>query len=90
VRHIEVDPKLLLKMMEEIDRQIFLGDPPVVRQTHDRLLAAGHPAHHARHLIALVYALEMIRALRSGGVDVERYAEALRKLPHLPEMPPEP
>jgi hypothetical protein len=90
VRHIDVDPKLLLKMMEEIDRQIFVGKPPEVRQTYERLQAAGHPTGHARHLIALVYALEMIRALRSGSVDVDRYSEALRKLPRVPEIPKEP
>jgi protein-L-isoaspartate O-methyltransferase len=90
VRHIDVDPKLLLKVMEEIDRQIFVGEPPEVRQTYDRLLAAGHPTGHARHLIALVYALEMIRALRSGGVDVDRYSQVLRELPRVPEVPREP
>src|SRR3546814_7266594 len=72
-------------IFEILDNQLAQGSPPEVRETLDRLLAAGHPEAEARRLLGCVLASEVFAVLQAGrDFDRERYAQVLHALPTLP------
>src|SRR3546814_6145090 len=72
-------------IFEILDNQLAQGSPPEVRETLDRLLAAGHPEEEARRLLGCVIASEVFAVLQEGrDFDRERSAQELHALPTLP------
>jgi hypothetical protein len=82
----EPDPKALRATFREVVRtQLESGEPPELRQTHDRLLAAGYPKAEVWDMLSTVVATEMFEVLRDRRpFDRERYARLLAHLPALP------
>ncbi len=56
------------------------------KETFDRLLAEGHDEDDARRLIGCVVVSEIFDIMKnSEPFDAKRYAEALARLPNLPD-----
>ena len=73
-------------ILEVVDNQIRDNDPPVTRETFDRLVAEGFPPDHARSLIGCVVASEIFDVLtHQQPYNEDRFVKALRNLPALPE-----
>src|SRR3546814_17993018 len=53
-------------IFEILDNQLAQGSPPEVRETLDRLLAAGHPEAAARRVLGCVIASEVFAVLQEG------------------------
>jgi hypothetical protein len=88
VQDTEVDPVLHRSVLDAVDRQIETNQPPEVRRTLQRLVAAGHSPDQAHQQIALVFSLEMIRVLESRRPFHDgHYTAALRRLPRVPALP---
>lgn len=85
---IEVDPVLHRAALDAVDRQIAGNQPPLeARRTYYRLIAAGSKPGDARRRIALLFSLEMIRALEARRpFDESHYTAALRRLPRIPSV----
>jgi hypothetical protein len=83
---VEVDPVLHRAVLDAVDRQIAGQQPPLeARRTFYRLVAAGIKPDKIRRQIALLFSLEMIRALEARRpFDENHYTAALRRLPRLP------
>ncbi|WP_028451620.1 hypothetical protein [Chitinilyticum aquatile] len=79
----EVAPEEILAVIEN---QISDSNPPIVRQTLNRLLLGQLPRDEAVELMAVVLVNEMDAMLAADrGFDLERYAQLLQALPELPE-----
>ena len=80
------NPYLKDAIMEVVGNQLRNGDPPETKETFDRLLAKGHSEEEARRLIGCVVVSEIFEILRKNEpFDPQRYAQALARLPNLPE-----
>jgi hypothetical protein len=70
--------------VDTILQQIESGDPPMARETYDRLIAAGHPKSQTLHLMAAALRVEMRAMLEdSKPFDNHAYSERLQKLPKI-------
>ncbi|MBE9608205.1 hypothetical protein [Chitinilyticum piscinae] len=79
----EVAPEEILAVVEN---QIAASNPPIVRQTLNRLLLGMLERDDAIELIAVVLVNEMDAMLEEDrGFDLARYTELLKALPELPE-----
>jgi hypothetical protein len=68
--------------LDTVVSQIENGDPPEVKATYDRLVAAGQTRSQALHHIAAALREEMNRMLAdSTPFDNRRYAALLEKIP---------
>jgi hypothetical protein len=77
----EVDERAAAAALEVVSNQLAAGDPPEVRRTLDRLMAAGHPEREGVSLIAAAMLEEMNLMLRDGRkFDATQYAELLASL----------
>lgn len=77
--------RLKSAIIEVVDSQIELNDPPEIRQTLDRLIAEGFTEKEAKELIGNVVVMEVFEVLKAGQpFDIKRYAAALARLPELP------
>src|SRR3546814_9666177 len=56
-------------IFEILDNQLAQGSPPEVRETLDRLLAAGHPEEEARRLLGCVIASEVFADRKSKRLN---------------------
>jgi uncharacterized protein YoaH (UPF0181 family) len=66
--------------------QIASGDPPVVRETRDRLVGQGLSEGEAAQMIAIVLRNEMKQMIaESRSFDDVRFAGLLHQLPALPQ-----
>ena len=66
---------------EILEKQLEADDPPEVRQTLNRLIAAGVDPHEAKHKILRVLVLQLHEATREGrDLDAETYARSLSKI----------
>ena len=80
--------RLKSAIIEVVDSQIELNDPPEIRQTLDRLIAEGFSENEAKELIGNVVVMEVFEVLKAGQpFDIKRYAAALARLPELPQLP---
>ena len=69
-----------------VDEQLRLGEPAETPRTYQRLLDEGHTATAAKELIAMIVATEVFNTMKTEqGFDEQRFSEALRRLPELPE-----
>ena len=72
--------------LNTVQQQIASGDPPIVRETRDRLLAQGLSENEAAQMIAIVLRNEMKQMIsESRSFDDTRFAGLLQQLPTLPE-----
>lgn len=80
--------RLKSAIIEVVDTQIELNDPPEIRQTLNRLIAEGFSENEAKELIGNVVVMEVFEVLKAGQpFDIKRYAAALARLPELPQLP---
>ena len=71
--------------LNTVQEQIASGDPPVVRETRDRLVGQGLSEGEAAQMIAIVLRNEMKQMIsESRSFDNARFSELLNKLPTLP------
>ena len=69
-------------MIDTVLQQIDANDPPVARETYDRLIFGGHTNNQALRLMANVLREEMNRMLTEATpFDEQRYAALLAKIP---------
>ena len=71
------------QILEVVDNQLRDNNPPMVRETLERLKREGCAEDEARELIAVVLANEIFNAARDG-YDEARYRAHLEGLPELP------
>lgn len=80
--------RLKSAIIEVVDSQIELNDPPEIRQTLTRLIGEGFSENEAKELIGNVVVMEVFEVLKAGQpFDIKRYAAALARLPELPQLP---
>jgi len=80
------NPEFGQAILQGIDEQLASGEPPEVRATLERLVAAGYTREGARQLIGTVLIREMHKTLsRNQPYSNDRYIAALTRLPELPE-----
>lgn len=73
-------------LLQAIENQLEAGDPPATRATLNKLTLVGYEREEILHLMALVLAREIDAMLREDRpFDRDRYEQALRALPELPE-----
>lgn len=71
--------------IETVQIQINENDPPVVRQTYDRLKKGHYNDYDAIRIIAAVLASETLEMMKEKRhFDATHYAEMLQKLPKMP------
>jgi hypothetical protein len=84
----QFDPELHAKVMGIVETQLAEGHPAETRRTFERLLASGHNPEHARRLIGLVAARELVEELVAHKpFDEATYVANLLRLPELPPPP---
>ena len=72
--------------LNTVQEQIASGDPPVVRETRDRLVGQGLSESEAAQMIAIVLRNEMKQMIaESRSFDDVRFAGLLHQLPALPQ-----
>jgi uncharacterized protein YoaH (UPF0181 family) len=72
--------------LNTVQEQIASGDPPVVRETRDRLVGQGLSEGEAAQMIAIVLRNEMKQMIaESRSFDDVRFAGLLHQLPALPQ-----
>ncbi|MEE9269719.1 MAG: hypothetical protein V3V49_05595 [Candidatus Krumholzibacteria bacterium] len=73
-------------VMKVVENQLRYRDPPETKATFDRLLAEGHDEDEARRLIGCVVVSEIFDIMKNNEpFDAKRYAQALARLPKLPD-----
>ena len=71
--------------LNTVQQQIASGDPPIVRETRDRLVSQGLSENEASQKIAIVLRNEMKQMIsESRSFDDVRFAGLLHQLPTLP------
>lgn len=70
-------------ILDAVENQLRDNDPPMARQTLERLVREGYSDDDARELIAVALATEIYHAARDG-YDEARYRASLEALPDLP------
>jgi hypothetical protein len=84
----QFDPELHAKVMGIVETQLAEGRPEETRRTFDRLQTLGFNPEHARRMIGLVVAHELVEELVARKpFDESRYVEHLLRLPELPPPP---
>jgi hypothetical protein len=80
------DPEILrASIFEIIENQMRDNTPPETRQTHDRLIAAGHSHEDTMKMLGCVVTSEIFDVLKQNqAYDQERFVAALNALPELP------
>ncbi|MBN2428267.1 MAG: hypothetical protein JXK94_08025 [Deltaproteobacteria bacterium] len=77
--------RLRSAILEVVQNQIELNDPPETKATLDRLISEGFSESKAKELIGSVVAAEVFEVLKnSREFDKERFVIALKRLPEIP------
>ena len=72
-------------MLEVVDNQIDANDPPLVKETFNRLRKLGISRKESKKYIACALSVEIFDVVRnSNEIDYDRYFENLKKLPEMP------
>jgi len=83
---MEQNLRLKAAIIEVVDTQLELNDPPEIEQTLNRLMEEGYSVQAAKELIGNVVVSEVFEVLKEGKpFDLNRYVAALERLPALPE-----
>ncbi len=72
-------------IFEAIQNQIRDNNPPITRETFNRLIAEGYSKNEAMKLIGFPLANEISEIMNNNQLfNEERYSQNLRNLPDLP------
>lgn len=72
-------------LIETVNNQIQLNDPPETRKAFDRLKRQGVPAEEATDMIAEALAMEMMEVVQERKpMNLKRYVRNLERLPEQP------
>ena len=72
-------------IFEAIENQMRDNNPPVTKETYNRLIADGHTKSEAMKLIGFSLANEISEIMNGNQpFNEERYSQNLRNLPDLP------
>jgi len=83
---MKYNKRLKSAILQVVQNQIELNDPPETKQTLDRLIAEGILENEARDLIGSVVAAEVFEVLKNEEeFDSNRFVAALNRLPEIPE-----
>lgn len=80
------DPnKAGLAMLEVVENQIQANDPPLVKETFNRLRKLGISRKEAKKYIACALSVEIFEVMKNESeIDYDRYFKNLENLPELP------
>jgi len=72
-------------IFEVIENQIRGNDPPITKETYDRLRADGHTHEETMKLIGCALSVELFEIMKnSEPFNERRYISNLKGLPELP------
>jgi len=72
-------------IFEIIENQIKGYDPPITKETYDRLKADGHTHEEAMKLIGCALSVELFEIMKNEeSFNAQRYTTNLNGLPELP------
>lgn len=75
-------PKLKASILEVVNNQLKLGDPPETRQTFNRLIGEGVSEKNAKIYIGQAVAIEIFNIMKHGETfNLARYLNNLSRLP---------
>lgn len=75
-------------IIEVVENQLELNDPPEIKETLDRLVSEGYSSQESKELIGNVVVVEVFEVLKDGKpFDLDRYVAALHRLPEIPPLP---
>ena len=79
--HTETNPQLKKLVLETVENQLRMGDPPETRQTYERLIAAGYAHDKVMEMIGSALVGEIWTILKERKYfDRARYAALLNEL----------
>ena len=79
---MDQNQRLHAAIIEVVETQLKLNDPPEIKQTLDRLIAESYSTEAAKELIGNVVLLEVFEVMSEGKpFDLKRYIAALNELP---------
>lgn len=82
---MKTNPRLKAAILEVVNNQLQVDNPPETRSTLDRLISEGHLEKDAKELVACVVTSEIFDIMRHRKeFDLQRYVAALNKLPQMP------
>ena len=80
-----VPNKAGLAMLEIVENQIQANDPPLVKETFNRLRKLGISRKESKKYIACALSVEIFEVMKhESEIDYERYFKNLENLPELP------
>ncbi len=83
---MEIDPRLQSAILEVVETQVEINDPPETGMTLVRLINEGFTPKASKDLIGCVVLSEVFDVMKNGEVfDLDRYIAALKRLPQIPE-----
>ena len=72
-------------MLEIVENQIQANDPPLVKETFNRLRKLGISRKESKKYIACALSVEIFEVMKhESEIDYERYFKNLENLPELP------
>ena len=75
------NPRLKALILEVVDNQINDNDPPITRETMERLKARGYTEKKAKEMIGSVVTTYIYEIMKNGkDFDVVKYARDLKRL----------
>ena len=81
----ESNPFLGEQFKKVIRNQIRNNNPPITKETYNRLISEGINEKEATRLLACVVSTETYNMLKeSRSFDINEYEKMMRKLPKLP------
>jgi hypothetical protein len=82
---VRAQEELRQQILEIIDNQIKLNDPPETKQTLNRLVRLGYSKNDAKMLIGQCLAVELFDVLKHKiPFNPDRYVKNLKNLPEEP------
>jgi hypothetical protein len=82
---MKYNPRLKSAILQVVENQINSNDPPETKQTFNRLVSEGFSNKDAKELIGTVVVAEVFDVMKEGKpFNIERYVNALNKLPETP------
>lgn len=82
---MEVNNELRDQLLETIDNQIKMNNPPETRRTFDRLKSMGYSEFESKQLIGQCLVLELFEIMKcQRPFDEDRYVRNLKALPQEP------
>jgi len=81
----ETNPYLRATILEAVENQLRMNDPPETQQTLQRLMAQGHSEKEVKRLIGCVLVCEIYDVMKNHQpFNHAHYVKALAGLPVLP------